>query len=296
MNHDVTCVIPARVDSKRLHRKLLLEETGKPLIQHTIEQVQKSKTVKRIIVATDSIEISSVATNCGVEYAYTSSNHRNGTDRIAAAILSIPMSPDFAYILNVQADEPEISPEAIDELVAQTVRSNWKVGTGYSRVDEWEHLFDPSKVKLTTDSTDRCLYFSRSTIPHLKSHIIEGRSPLVLNYFKRHIGIYCYSFDSLVFYHRSVGDEGFGPLTLSEDLEQLHFLELGIPINAVDLSQFDLKPGIDTRGDYDRFVASNSCEEKRDPVSRKIDPGSSASTQQTLVVDFEDLRSADEAE
>lgn len=223
-------VIPARLESSRLTRKMLLAETGKPLIQHTYEAAAKSGLP--VMVATDSSEIFDVVLKFGGTVVQTD-KHDTGTDRIA----SIMDRVSHDYIINVQGDEPEISPETIKSL------AEFGVGRQISTLITPANLRDlpnPSYVKVAV-SGDRAFYFSRSPIP--------------FGYGKhyRHVGTYCYHRDFL----KKLTDTPQTELELQENLEQLRALEFG-PISVLCVE--DHPPGIDTYKDYcdfrDRY---NSC-------------------------------------
>ena len=103
-------IIPARLNSTRLKNKLLLEVNSKPIIQWVYESAKKSKLSKRVIIATDSEEIYGKAQNFGAEVEMTSAEHKSGSDRIAEVA---KRHPEFEYILNMQGDEHQITPEVI---------------------------------------------------------------------------------------------------------------------------------------------------------------------------------------
>ncbi|HCD31021.1 MAG TPA: 3-deoxy-manno-octulosonate cytidylyltransferase, partial [Phycisphaerales bacterium] len=109
-------VIPARYQSSRFPGKPLADETGKPLIQHVVEQVRKARLIDQIIVATDDQRIFDAVKAFGGDVMMTSSDHPNGTSRIAEVAANLPEDADL--IVNVQGDEPDIEPEVIDQLVA----------------------------------------------------------------------------------------------------------------------------------------------------------------------------------
>ncbi len=144
MTEDATvlAVIPARLESTRLSRKLLLNETGKPLLQHTWEAACSLQAVDRVLVATDSTEAAAAVREFGGDVVMTGP-HASGTDRICEAIRGI--EEDFDLVLNVQGDEPEVSDAAVDP-VLRLLKENRKTGiaTGVTRINSVEELQDPA--------------------------------------------------------------------------------------------------------------------------------------------------------
>ena len=158
----VTAVIPARYASTRLPGKVLLDRTGKPLIQHVFENVRRARLVDRVIVATDDQRIVEAVQRFGGEAVMTRSDHPNGTSRIAEVTAEI----DSALIVNVQADEPEIEPELID-LAIQTLKdsSSCVMSTLGSPFASDEDPSDPNIVKVVVGANGQALSFSRSVTP-----------------------------------------------------------------------------------------------------------------------------------
>ena len=186
-NHQqkVIAIIPARLDSTRLAGKLLLEIGGKPLILHTLEQTKKARNIDRVIVATDSEEILKVIENSGNEAVLTSKNHQSGSDRIAEVAENLPKN---SIIVNVQGDEPTISPTTIESAVEAmlggnaTVRecaenkddtllnsrvsaSEIDIATTCEKIEDYRDVLSADVVKVVCDKNGFALYFSRSPIP-----------------------------------------------------------------------------------------------------------------------------------
>ena len=233
----VIAVIPARYASTRLPGKVLLDRTGKPLIQHVFENVRRARLVDRVIVATDDQRIVEAVQRFGGEAVMTRSDHPNGTSRIAEVAGRI----NSALIVNVQADEPEIDPELID-LAIQTLQksSSCVMSTLGSPFASDEDPSDPNIVKVVMGPDGRALYFSRAVIPYNRSH--SKIDPL------KHVGLYVYRREFLLKYVTLPAT----PLEQAESLEQLRVLEHGYDI-AVAVAKVS-HHGIDTPQQYETFV------------------------------------------
>lgn len=226
-------VIPARLASTRLPRKMLREIAGKPLVGSVYEAVRSSPLLDDVIIATDSDEIMQVCCHHGWKTQMTSAAHRSGTQRVHELSNSIPAD----IYLNVQGDEPLTRPEHIAALLDVMQDSNVQVGTLRTTASAAD-ITNPNAVKVVVDAVGRALYFSRSTIPYDR----DGMSP---RYYK-HLGFYAY---------RKVALDRFvalpeSSLERSERLEQLRFLENGIPI-LVGETPYDTI-GVDTEEDLRR--------------------------------------------
>jgi 3-deoxy-manno-octulosonate cytidylyltransferase (CMP-KDO synthetase) len=226
-------VIPARLASTRLKRKMLREIAGKPLVGAVYEAVRSSPLLDDVIIATDSDEIMQACCHHGWKAQMTSAAHRSGTQRVHELSNSIPAD----IYLNVQGDEPLARPEHIAALLDVMRDSNVQVGTLKTTASAAD-ITNPNAVKVVVDAVGRALYFSRSTIPYDR----DGMSP---RYYK-HLGFYAYrkaSLDRFVALPES-------SLERSERLEQLRFLENGIPI-FVGETPYDTI-GVDTEEDLRR--------------------------------------------
>jgi 3-deoxy-manno-octulosonate cytidylyltransferase (CMP-KDO synthetase) len=239
-------VIPARRRSTRLPNKMLLRETGKTVLQHTYEAASRAKVPGAIIIATDDDEIAAEALSFGARVAMTSPDCPSGTDRVAEVVRGIPGAE---IIVNLQGDEPEIDPAAIDRL-AVLLQDNPAacMATLATPIRSREALDDPACVKVVFDSRGRALYFSRSPIPHPREWN-DGLLTADPATFFQHIGIYAYRRDLLL---------RFASLPMSqteqiEKLEQLRILEQGETILVSEIAQ--PTRGIDTPADYAAFVA-----------------------------------------
>ena len=163
----VAVVIPARYQSTRLPGKLLLRETGRYLIQHVYERASLASCVDEVLVATDDERIRAAVESFGGKAVMTSSQHRSGTDRVAEAVRSLQVD----IVVNVQGDEPEIEPDAIDLAVRLLERyPDAPMSTLAAPTCDPERLRDPNLVKVVLDTRGYALYFSRAPIPASKSY------------------------------------------------------------------------------------------------------------------------------
>lgn len=241
-----TLVIPARRRSTRLPDKLLLRETGMTVLQHTYEAACQARRPTKTLIATDDREIAAEARRFGADVAMTSSDCASGTDRVAE---TIRQGDSSQVVVNLQGDEPDINPEAIDQLI-ETLWNNpaAAMATLATPISTRGMLDDPACVKVVFDTAGRALYFSRNPIPHARDwddELLDVQPPL----FHQHIGIYAYRRDLLL----RVASLPIGRLEELEKLEQLRVLEHGetIMVTLVD----EPTRGIDTPADYAAFVS-----------------------------------------
>lgn len=223
-------VIPARLGSSRLPRKVLLDICGKPMIEHVYEQAKKAKKIQEVYIATDSKEVVDACAKFTSNIVMTSIDHESGTDRLAEAVNQI----ECKYIINVQGDEPLIDPSLIDELALTLESSGNEMVSAMHKIKTTQELKSPNSVKVTVDKNFNALYFSRSIIPHhrdewetLLNHHVNIPSPLI---FFKHIGIYGYKKSFLQKYSKL--EQTY--LEKIEKLEQLRVIENGIKINMVE--------------------------------------------------------------
>ncbi len=240
----VYAIIPSRYASTRLPGKPLLKIKGKTIIQMVYEQCKKVGVLEGIIVATDDERILREVKSFGGECVMTSSKHKSGTDRIAEVARNI----DADVIVNVQGDEPLISPESIEASVKPFFENEDIVMTTLkTRINSEEELFNPNVVKVVCDKDGFALYFSRLPIPYIKHGEMGFPYPLqkgeYQNYFK-HIGLYAYKRDFLI----KLSETKTTFLEKTEGLEQLRVLENGYRIFVVE-TEFD-SLGVDTMEDY----------------------------------------------
>lgn len=238
-------VIPARLASTRLPRKLLLAETGKPLIQHTYEAASQAKKPSGIVVAADCEEIAATVHSFGGRVVLTSPDCASGTDRVAEVAANMP---EVDIFINAQGDEPEISAAAID-LAAEMLEQNSAamMSTLATPIRTCEKLLDPACVKVVFNAQKQALYFSRAPIPFARTwnDALLTAEPAV---YYQHIGLYAYRRDFLLELSRLQR-----PTTEQvENLEQLRVLHAGynIAVGVIDEPTI----GIDTPEDYQAFV------------------------------------------
>ncbi len=229
---EVLCVIPARLESTRLPRKLLRTIDGKPLIQFAYEHAKSAKSVGRVLVACDHESIKSCVEAFGGEAVLTGTHHTSGTERIAEVARKIPAE----IIVNLQGDEPLMRPEVVDQVVGVLQGDpDCNMSSACIRKKDPAEFVNPNVVKVTKDGAGYALYFSRSPIPH-------DRQKRAADYFK-HLGIYGYRRDFLLQF------VSWGPSALEEreKLEQLRVLENGFRIKLVETIHDSI--GVDTEED-----------------------------------------------
>ncbi|MEP6741571.1 MAG: 3-deoxy-manno-octulosonate cytidylyltransferase [bacterium] len=251
----VVAIIPTRYESVRLPGKALLEIAGKPMICLVVERALASQNVERAIVATDDQRIFAAVESAGYEAVMTREDHASGTDRIAEVAAALP---DAEIIVNVQGDEPLISPRTIDRAVAELIND-----TRAGIVTTWEPMefaadvFNPDIVKIVVDDRGRAGYFSRSPVPyprdaarlHGSLAAALGNDPSLLSHFRKHTGLYVYRRETLMEFTAWPQSE----LERLEALEQLRALAHGVEIKAIEASSRSI--GVDTEEDLQRVRA-----------------------------------------
>jgi 3-deoxy-manno-octulosonate cytidylyltransferase (CMP-KDO synthetase) len=251
----VVGIIPARLQSTRLPRKLLLNVTGKPLIQYVWETACECPDLHDVVVATDSEEIADVVHSFGGRAEMTGT-HNSGTDRIAE--VTRRCFSDADAIVNLQGDEPELEPGVVASLVRELRNSNCQMATVAAPITSPDVVRDPSCVKVVMDVNGRAMYFSRSPIPFSRDLAIEDHfrgsepSPWLL-----HVGLYAYRRDFLL----KLTTMPPSPLEQLEKLEQLRALQCGASMSVAVVNQAAV--GIDTPQDYAAFVARQSQRQLR---------------------------------
>lgn len=238
-------VIPARLASTRLERKLLLCSTGKTLIHHTYEAAQQAKLAQGVCVATDSHEIFAEVERFGGHAKMTDPAATCGTDRVAEVAAQLG---HVDIVVNLQGDEPELPGAAIDQAIRLLEDNPTAVmSTLAAPIRCPKQLQDPACVKVVFDSAGRALYFSRSPIPHAgqpDEKFLDTDAPN----FYQHIGLYVYRREFLL----KIATLPPSRLERIEKLEQLRVLEAGHTILVGQIDQ--AAPGIDTPEDYQAFV------------------------------------------
>lgn len=257
VNPTAIAIVPARLASTRLPQKALLDIAGKPMICWVAEKARAASNIERVIVATDSTQIADVVRHHDIEAVLTSPDHQSGTDRVAEVAAAIP---DAQIIVNVQGDEPLISPATIERAV-ETMKAEIAKGiNGAGIVTTWEPIesladvLSPDVVKVVLDDDDNAVYFSRSPIPYprdaAKRHGSPDaallREPELLKLFRKHTGLYVYRRDVLLEFTTWAQTE----LERIEALEQLRALAHGVRIKVVEACS--ASTGVDTLDDLEK--------------------------------------------
>ena len=217
-------IIPARFASTRFPGKALIDIGGKSMIQRVYEQSKKSKSLNKIIVATDDQRILNHVTDFGGEAIMTSEHHKSGTDRCFEALNNLKES--YQYIINIQGDEPFIEPEQIDEL-ANALNADVEIATQMIVVKNKEELFDAGEAKIVLNENSEALYFSRSPIPFVRN--VSEENWHLHHTFYRQVGMYAYRKDIL----EKITKLPVSSLEKAESLEQLRWLQNGFKIKCV---------------------------------------------------------------
>ncbi len=256
---NIVAVIPARYNSTRFPGKVLANQTGKYLIQHTYERACLAKLPQKVIIAADDEKVVAATKSFGAECVLTSPDHQSGTDRIAEAVSGM----DVEIVVNLQADEPEIDPANIDYLAKLLVEHpDYPMATLAAAFRTAEQVADPNIVKViiarcgvdmkddgrgTRDEIGRAIYFSRSPIPYDREKAGVGD----VHQYLRHIGIYAYRKKFL----SEITALPQTPLEKTEKLEQLRAIENGFGILVGKVKH--TCDGIDTPEQYAEFVKRN---------------------------------------
>jgi len=235
----IIAIIPARLASTRLPGKMLLARTGKPLILHVVEAVEKAKLVENVVVAADDKSIFDAVTAAGKKAVMTRVDHTSGTDRLAEAAALLGLADDD-IVINVQGDEPDMPASCIDALAKLIRQTDAPMATLAAPMPA-DQAGDPNRVKVVLDRSGKALYFSRAKIPFDRDN--SGKTKYLL-----HLGIYAYRVSFLKKF------TSLAPTAAerSEKLEQLRALENGYTILAAVVGYTG--GGIDMPADYEAFV------------------------------------------
>jgi len=226
-------VIPARWASSRFPGKPLYLIAGKPLLQHVWERSCRSSGLARVIIATDDARIAEAAAAFGAEVEMTKPSHPSGTDRIAEVARR---HPEFPHVINIQGDEPLVSPRLISRLARQLMADpRIPMITAANEFVDPSEFKNPNIVKVVLNKQGQAMYFSRSVIPFQRREMSKLK-------FYRHKGIYGFRRDFLLKFVR------WAPSVLeqAEQLEQLRALENGASVHVLITN--DDSPGVDTPG------------------------------------------------
>jgi 3-deoxy-manno-octulosonate cytidylyltransferase (CMP-KDO synthetase) len=245
-------IIPARYASTRLPGKPLLEIAGRPMILHVLERALAASNVARAIVATDDERILDAVRSAGFEAVMTRADHVSGSDRLAEVAATLA---DTEVIVNLQGDEPLISPRTIERAVEELLKDDAaQIVTTSEEITNAEDVLSADVVKVVTDDAGRALYFSRSPIPFPRDAVQMYGSlvaaleiePGLLARFRKHTGLYVYRRSFLLEYT----EWPQSMLERAESLEQLRALERGVPIKVIAADSPSI--GVDTEQDLER--------------------------------------------
>jgi len=232
----VIAAIPARYAASRFPGKLIADLHGKPVIQHTYENVHQSGLFDRVIIVTDNSEIESVVLGFGGDVIRSQKDHQCGSDRIAEVIFDL----DVDIVINVQGDEPFIHPDGLASLI-EVFKSDTKkdIDLASLMIPISDEINNPDVVKVITDLYNRALYFSRSAIPHQRSK--ETHATVY-----KHVGVYAFRKSALIDFYEHAPTR----LELAEQIEAIRYLEMGKTIQMIE-TQFE-GVGIDAPEDLER--------------------------------------------
>jgi len=237
----VTVVIPARYGSTRFPGKPLVDISGKPMIQHVFERASQASLVDDVFVATDDQRIEEAVRLFHGKAMLTRSDLNTGTDRVAEVARNL--SSDI--FINVQGDEPFISPRLIDQIASSLISDpKIKIASAGISLKTKESFLDPNVVKVLTDRDSFAIYFSRYPIPFLKQGWKEDGIPA-----KKHLGIYGFRREALLQFAQWEPT----PLECQEGLEQLRALEHGVKIKIVPTEEESI--AIDTPEDLAKIFS-----------------------------------------
>ena len=262
MNHtasqpkpNVVAIVPARYAATRLPGKALLEINGRAMILCVVDRAREASNVQRVIVATDDERILRCVREAGYESVMTSSDHASGSDRLAEVAASLD---DVDVIVNVQGDEPLISPLTIERAVDELLNTDEaQIVTSCEPITDAADVLSPDVVKVVVDAGGRALYFSRSPIPYPSAAVIKHGSLVdalrhdttLLQIFRKHTGLYVYRRGFLLEYTSWPQSD----LERAESLEQLRALERGVTIMVIESVTPSI--GVDTIEDLERVRA-----------------------------------------
>ena len=235
----IVAVIPARLNSTRLHNKLLRDICGKTLIRRTYEATKDSNLFDNVLVVTNSKEIVVELQNNKISYLFDENEYETGTDRIAAVAHEI----DADIIINVQGDEPFVRSNTIESIInvfKNNLDNSIKIVSVMTPIKDDLELNNPNNVKVITDMSNNAVYFSRYPIPFKKN--------INTSIAHKHVGIYAFRKDILLKFSKlNISD-----LEVSEKIEALRLVENDIKIKMINSK--DLFIGIDTEEDLQKAI------------------------------------------
>lgn len=236
-------IIPARYASTRFPGKPLAEIDGKIMIQRVYEQAKKASALHNVVVATDDERIQKAVLDFGGEVVMTSSEHQSGTDRCLEALRQQEM--EFEIVVNIQGDEPFISPDQINLILSCFHQENTEIATLVKLIEDEKELWNTNKPKVLMDEDDFAIYFSRQCIPYLRD--VEKEKWLEEFNFYKHIGMYAYRAETLA----ELCALKPSRLERAEGLEQLRWIENGYKIKTAITDEEALS--VDSPEDLEQF-------------------------------------------
>ncbi|MFT7233478.1 MAG: 3-deoxy-manno-octulosonate cytidylyltransferase (CMP-KDO synthetase) [Cyclobacteriaceae bacterium] len=232
-------IIPARLNSSRLARKILLDLNGQTVIEHVFKRCSQVSSIDGVHIAVDSEETMEICKKFTSNVHMTSTKHESGTDRIAEVAKNIQCD----NVLNVQGDEPFINVDLLNRIVEtleSSSNSSIDIVTACCPIESSESFLNPNNVKVVLDNFNNALYFSRAAIPFSRDNTIN------LELSAKHIGVYGYRKQSLLKFVSAPQNV----LERVEKLEQLRALSMGLKIQV--LRELESVIGIDTLEDYEQ--------------------------------------------
>jgi len=237
-------IIPARLDSTRLARKVLREVAGQPLLAWVVQAAQRVSQLDDVIVAVDSDEVAALCRQRGWKYQMTSRDLPSGTDRMHAVSL---LHPADLYV-NIQGDEPTLTHHHIEALLRPFDRGEHIQATTIRVRCTPENISNPNAVKVVTSTDHRALYFSRATIPYDRDAASASHRDTCAAEYWKHIGLYAFRAETLARFPSLPSSM----LEKTERLEQLRLLENNIALYVETVEHDTI--GVDTEEDLQRVA------------------------------------------
>jgi len=230
-------VIPARFNSSRLPGKALREIAGRPMIHWVYWNAKRSPLLTDLLVATDSPEIAQSCKAAGIP-VFLTGEHPSGTDRVHEVLTRT----DADIYVNIQGDEPTLRPDHLELMLEPFLNGSGAQVTTLKVTISAAEAADPNNVKVVTADSGNALYFSRYPLPYDRAGLGQAQ------HFK-HIGLYAYTREALALFHSLPQSS----LELTESLDQLRFLQNGVPIYVAETLHDTV--GVDTEADLQRVIA-----------------------------------------
>ena len=235
----ITALIPARLNSKRFDRKLMMDLCGKPVITRTYNAVLSSKLFSDVVVITQDSEIHQEILSNNGKSVLIDKDYKSGTDRIADACINI----ETDIVINIQGDEPFINKNSLELLInifKDDINNEINYGSLMKEIQNISEINNPNNVKVTVDNSSYATNFSRKPITSMKN--------LNKEVFYKHIGVYGYRKDYLILFSKLSPTK----LELKEKIEALRIIESGHKIKMALVNSESV--GIDTREDLSKAI------------------------------------------